>query len=139
MAGSALQPVSEAVFAQLQDATLLALTSGGWHGDLPRAPTYPCGYFELQEREMRGLGTGGLPEIELRTYVLDAAETSATAQQINQRVVMLLKDQALRSMPGYRQAGLVFYDESIPMGDVEVLGQKVKEIVSLFRIYVEEA
>ena len=42
-------------------------------------------------------------------------------------------------MSGYRQAGLIFYDETVLLPDEELNGVKVKELVSSFRIYVEES
>ena len=138
MPGSALEPVSLAVFAKLQgDETLQGLTPGGWHDDLPQAPTYPCGWFEVRERDIRGFGTGGLPEVELRTHVLTAYAGKVEAMRINSRVVQVLKDAAL-VVEGYDQCGLIFWDDSAPIADEEINGVKVKEIVGFYRIYVEE-
>ena len=137
MADLALGPVSVAVYRVLRDATLQTLTPGGWHEDVPQAPTYPYGWFEVRERETRGFGAGGLPEVELRTHVKSQVAGMAEAQAINARLVTLLKDAAL-TVTGYTHCGHVFYDETIRQPDEEVGGKKVKELVSLFRIYVEE-
>lgn len=133
---AALSPVAEAVFAVLQDATLQALTPGGWHDDLPRAPEFPCGYVDLRERDARGFGTGNLPAIELRTHALSAYGGLRQAQAIDARVVALLKDQPL-TVTGFTMCDRIFYDETMLLADQEILGEKVHEVVSMFRLYVE--
>ena len=137
MATLALSAVSQAVFGVLQDATLQGLTAGGWHDDLPQAPTYPCGWFEVSERDIRGFGTGGLPEVELRLHVLSRYGGQAEAQAIVSRTLALLKDQLL-TIAGYQQAGRVFYDETLRLPPEEINGVKVYELMSRFRIYAEE-
>ena len=135
---SALSPVSVAVLGILkQDATLMGLTTGGWHEDVPPAPVWPFGWYEVRERDVRGFGTGGLPEVELRTHVFSQVSGLAQAQRINNIVVHLLKDASL-TVEGYQQCGLVFSDESIPIADSEINGVKCHELVSFFRIYVEQ-
>jgi hypothetical protein len=141
MASSALSPLGVAVFGVLQDATLLAATPGGWHDSLPENPTYPCGWYELfTSRTARGLGIGEMAEVELRTHVYHqrgvAGGALAEAQEIDRQVRALLEDAAL-TVTGYRQAGLVFYDNTDTLDQEEVNGVKVYEIVSFYRVYVE--
>jgi hypothetical protein len=136
---SAASAVSVAVFALLQDATLLAALPGGWHDDVPQQPTYPFGLYEIAgERDERGLGTGGLPALELRTHIYSQFGGMAEAQAANRLTIAALKDAAL-TVVGYQQCGLVFYDETVLLRDELVNGVKVHELVSMFRIYVEEA
>lgn len=141
MAFSALSPVAEAVFGLLQDATLLAALPGRWHDDVPQAPTYPFGWIEVRERDVRGFGTGGLPEVELRTHIFSQRGGTragiAEAQEANRLTIGVLKDQAV-TVTGYAQCGRIFYDETILLPDEELNGVKVHELVSLFRVYVEE-
>jgi hypothetical protein len=141
MAYSALAPVAAAVFGVLQDATLLATLTGGWHNDVPQAPTYPFGWYELQERERRGFGTGSLPELELRTHVFSQRGGSlaglAEAQEANRLTVAVLRDAGL-TVTDYTQAGRVIWDETVVLADQEIHGVKVHEVVALFRIYMEE-
>lgn len=139
MTASALTPTLEAVFAALQDATLLAVLTGGLFGDVPEDPDYPFGWIEIvHEVDRRGFGTGGLPELQLRTHVFDAQKAGAsTAQEGNRQIVALLKDAAL-TVSGYTQCGRVFYDDTVPLPNQELNGVKVFEIVSNFRIYAEE-
>lgn len=138
MAYSALGPVSQAVFAQLQDATLAAALPGGWHDDVVQSATYPVGWYEVHARDYRGLGSGELVEVDLRTHIFSKDATMAAAQEANRLTIGRLKDQAV-TVTGYAQGGLIFWDETIQFPDAELNGVKVHEIVSLFRIYLEVA
>ena len=134
---TAALPVGEALYTILQDSALQTATPGGWHDDPPQGGEFPYGWYELSERDLRGMGTGGLPEVELRTHVFSRYGGMREAQRFNQMVVDLLKDVAL-TVAGYTMCGKVFYDETIVLRDEEVAGVKVHEVVSLFRIYVEQ-
>lgn len=143
MAASALSPVSAAVFGVLSaDATLMAATVGGWHDTAfqPNQTTFPAALFTAQERDVRGFGTGGLPEVTLRTHVFTKATDRVgmrTAQEINRQAIALLKDAAL-TIAGYAQAGLVFFDETVGPFTTDINGVLCFELVSNFRIYAEE-
>lgn len=134
----AASPVAEAVFALLTlDATLDALIPGGVHDDLPQDPSYPCLWYELlTETDRRGLGTGSLPELELRVHVFTLYPGRQPAQAILDRVIALLKDASIVPT-GWTQAGLVFYDSTTALPIDEMNGVKVHELVASFRIYVE--
>lgn len=132
----ALSPVSAAVFTALNVASLTTLAPGGVHDDVPQPPTFPFVLFEVQEREMRGLGTGGLPEVTLRVHAFSTAEGPKEAQSIIAKAIELLKDQAV-TVTGYTQCGRVFYDESLLLADQAINGVKCHELVAAFRIYVE--
>lgn len=137
MATSALTPLSEAVFAVLQNATLQAATTGGWWDDFPQAPSYPCGLYELfGSRDTRGLGTGNQPEIDLRFHVFTDRGRKAQGQAIVDLVIDLFKDAAL-TVTGFRQCGLTFYDETDYLPDEEILGVKVCEWVIKCRVILE--
>lgn len=137
MATSLLSPASAAVYGVLNVSSLLALAPGGVYDDVPQVPTYPHVFFEVRERDVRGLGTGALPEIELRVSAVSAYEGLREAQLIIAKVIELLRDQAL-TMAGYEQAGRVFYDETVKLSDEERNGVKVHELVAKFRIYGKE-
>jgi hypothetical protein len=138
MAYLALGPVSVGVYAKLNVSGLTALVSSRIYDDVPRNPTFPLVWYEVQEaQDLRGFGTGGLPEIELRVHVFSAYEGAKEAQSIGQKVIELLRDQAL-TVSGYTQAGLVFYDRTVLLADQAIEGVKVRELVAMFRIYVEE-
>jgi hypothetical protein len=129
---AALSPVAAAVYAKLQDLA----AAGGVQGDVPQTPTFPFVWFELQERDLRGLGTGYLPELDLRTHVFSQVGNLAEARDLDALVVARLKDQALQ-IDGFQQCGLVVYDDTIQLHDEELNGVKVHEFVSSFRIYAE--
>lgn len=138
---SALTPVAEAVFQVLQDTTLLATLTGGWFNDVPQNPTYPFGWFEMHERDVRGFGTGGLPLITLRTHIFSqrgsTLATLAEAKEANRLTIGVLKDLAL-TVSGYAMCGHIFYRESIQLPEEELNGVKVYELVSTFDLYVEQ-
>jgi len=139
MTYSALTPVSEAVYAVLLDSTLQAATAGGWYEVLLQPPTFPCGWFELlSATEARGFGTGGLPLIELRTHTFSAYGSLSEAQAIDRLVIGLFRDVAL-TVSGYTFCGRIFYDRTVTLPDEVLNGVPVHEVVSFFRLYVEES
>lgn len=140
MAYLALSPVSDAVYTLLNVSGLTALlSSGGLSDDIAQATTFPFVWFEVSEREQRGFGTGGLPEVNLRVHAYGQSTSGLSAlQTITQKVIQLLKDQAL-TVTGYTQCGLIFYDETLTFQDEFINGVKVHELVAQFRIYVQEA
>lgn len=140
---SPIQPVSEALFAVFQDATLLALAIGGAQTDVPEDPTYPFLWFEVLEQDQRGgfgtkPGVGALPEIGLRLHAFDIAnsvEGWVTCQRIIARAKALVADPP--TVSGY-SSWAIFHDETHPLPDQILNGVKVKELVSMHRLYVEE-
>lgn len=139
MAHSAMAPVAEAVYGVLQDTTLLAALAGGVHTDVPANPTYPFLWLEIfHETEQRGFGTGGLPEMDIRTHIFSQAAGLAEAHDANRLAIAVLRDVAM-TVTGYAMCGHVFYRETISLADQEIQGVKVHELVSLFTAFVEEA
>jgi hypothetical protein len=135
--GLALSPASVAVYAALNVTSLTALATGGIYDDLPQGVSFPCVLYEVDERETRGFGAGGLPEITLRVHVFSVYGGLKEAQDIAKEAIRLLKDQAL-TIAGYTQCGRVFYDETTALPDEEINGVKCHELVAQFRIYAEE-
>lgn len=138
----ALSPVATAVYTALNVAGLTALATGGVHDTVSQPPPLPCVLVEVDERDVRGFGTGGLPEVRIRVHAFTDRGTTAAggmkqAQQIIAKVIELLRDQSL-TVTGYTQAGAVFYDDTVLVGDEIVNGVLVHELVANFRIYVEE-
>jgi hypothetical protein len=134
-----LGPVSVGVFTALNVSGLTALVSSRIYDDVPQAPTYPFVWYEASEpRDVRGMGTGGLPEVELRVHVFSTYQGTSEGQAITKKVIELLKDQAL-TVSGYAQAGRVFYDSTQVFADQIIQGVKVREFVAQFRVYVEES
>lgn len=139
MASLSLGPVSVGVFTALNVAGLTALVGSRIYDDVPQAPIYPFVWYEAQEtRDVRGMGTGGLPEVDLRVHVFSTYQGASEAQAIAKQVVALLKDQAL-TVSGYTQAGKVFYDNTLVFADQIIQGVKTREVVAQFRVYVEES
>lgn len=137
MAYLSLDPVSVGVNTVLNVAALQALATGGIFDDIPQEVSFPCVLYEVSEnRDLRGFGTGGLPEIDLRvhTYGLD----KIGLQAINQKAIQLLRDVRL-SVSGYNTCAGVFYDDTLTFDDELINGVKVHELVSRFRIYVQES
>lgn len=136
MANLALDPVSVAVFGKLDVAALQTLATGGIFDDIPQEVLFPCVLYEVSERDIRGFGTGGLPEVSLRVHAfgLDLVGLQAIVAQ----VITLLKDVAL-TVSGYSMCGHVFYDDTLIVSDALINGVKCHELVVNFRIYVEQA
>lgn len=135
----ALGPASVGIYTALNVSALTSLVSTRIYDDVPRAPTYPFVWYEVEEtQDVRGFGTGGLPEIDLRVHVFSTYQGMSEAQAIGKAAIGLLKDQAI-SISGYAQAGKVFYDRTLVFDGVEIEGVKVRELVAMFRIYAEEA
>lgn len=139
---SALGPASAAIFALLKaDATLAAALTGGWQDSIAQGTLLPCGLYEVDERDVRGFGTGGMPEVDLRTHVFTQRGSTtgglAQAKELNRLTVGVLKDAAL-TVAGYAHCGRVVYHESIPLPIEELNGVPVHEIVSTFTIWLEE-
>lgn len=138
MAHLALSPVAVAVYGKLNVAGMTALVSTRIYDDVPRAPTYPFVWIEVSERDVRGFGTGGLPEVTLRVHAFSTYQGEKEAQSIVQKAIELLRDQSL-TITGYEHAGRVFYDETITLRDQAIEGVKVQEVVAIFRIYARES
>jgi hypothetical protein len=137
---SALGPVAEAVYWTLvSDPTLAAHAIGGIYDDVPQNPTFPFVTYEVGARENRGLGGGSLPEVELRTHVFSQYGGMQESREIDRLMIGLLRDTTLPLDPAlYLACGRVFWDSTTPLPEVELNGIKVHELVSVFRIYVEE-
>lgn len=139
MAYLSLAPVSIGVRAALNVGAMNLLVGTRIYEAVPQNPTFPFIFYEVREiRDLRGFGTGGLPEVELRVHAFSRIEAMSEAQSIIQKVIELLRDQAI-SVTGHTQAGRVFYDETVPLANEVINGVACRELVASFRIYVEEA
>lgn len=137
MAYLALSPVAVGIYGLLNVVGLTALATGGIYDDVPQGVTFPFVFYEVDEHDMRGFGTGGLPEVSLRVHAYSTYEGSKEAQGIVQKVIQLLRDQSV-TVSGYTQCGRIFYDDTVMLPDEIVNGVKCRELVAMFRIYVEE-
>lgn len=144
---SSLEPVSEALYALFQDAALLALAAGGVQTSVPEEPTYPFLWFEVLEQDQRGgfgtkPGDGALPEIGIRlhAFTLESHQEGwVPCQRIIARAMALLFEDDALTIAGYRVCGTVpFHDDVLPFSDQVLNGVKVKELVAMHRLYIEE-
>jgi hypothetical protein len=134
---TAANPVLEAINGLLQDATLQAALGGRIGDSLPEDVARPCTLFSLaSETDTRGLGTGNLPECELRVYTYSEIGSLVEAQEINRQIVTLLKDASI-TVTGFTQAGTIVYRETSTFPDSELNGVKVHEVVSSYTLWVE--
>lgn len=142
MAYLSLSPVSKAVLAVLNIPAVTELAPGGVDDGFVRGRTDARVWFEVQETDIRGFGAGiGLPEVELRVHAVvpvDVYRGMKRAQDIAAEVIKLLRDATL-TVDGYVQCGRVLYEETVPLAGEVVEGVAVNELVSRFRLWVEEA
>jgi hypothetical protein len=136
MAALSLSAVSVGVYNKLNVVGVTALVSTRIFDEFPRDPDYPCLAYSVSKREARGMGTGELAEILLRVSVLSKAATGAEAQAILAAVELALKDASV-TVSGYRMAGLVVWTQTVPVGTVEINGEKVNEWVTEFLFWLE--
>ena len=137
---SALSPVSAAVYTVLNVAALTAIAPGSVGDDIAQGTGYPFVLYEVHERAIGGFGTkpglGQLPEIDLRVHVFSQFQGFSNAQAVMSQVIALLTA-AAPTVTGYA-SWAIFHDETLNLGDQIVAGKNVKELVALFRLYVEE-
>lgn len=139
MPSVALSAVAASVHAAINVAGVTSLATGGVFRDAaPQAAAFPFVTHDVRERDVRGFGGGGLPEVDLRVHAYSTGATQAEAQSIIAAVVGLLKDAAL-TVSGYTQCGRVFYDHTEALQDVLINGVRCYELVAFFRVYVEQA
>jgi hypothetical protein len=137
MATLALGPVAVAVFGLLNVSAVTALATGGVVDQVAQGTPFPFVLVDVQERDVRGFGTGGLPEVAIRVHVFSTYEGGKEAQAILAACIAQLKDVAL-TVAGYRMCGLVFYDDTIALPDQAINGVPCRELVANFRAYVEQ-
>jgi hypothetical protein len=134
---AASQPVSEAIFGVLNDATLQALVGGRVFDDLPPDVVRPCVLFEIfNEATIRGFGTTGPRELEVRTHTFSDLGSLSEAKAIDAQIVALL-DTAVLTITGFAMCGTVWTHETLSLGASELSGVKVHEIVSVHTLTVE--
>ncbi len=140
----ALSPVSVGVYGALNVASMLALAPGGVHDLLPQGVTFPCVLYEVGTVGQFGIGSkpgNGSPmsEIDLRLHVFTKTGGPKEAQTATAKAIELLVADSAISVSGYTVCGLEpFYDETVYLPDEMIAGQRVQEVVSRFRLYVQE-
>lgn len=127
------------MFAALNVAAVTALAPGGAGDDISQNTAYPFVLFELHEKPIGGFGTrpgvsGQLPQIDLIVHVFSQYGGMRETQAVMDAVIG-----ALATPPpvvGY-SSWAIFHDETIDLGDQDVGGVKVKELIARFRLFVE--
>jgi hypothetical protein len=136
---SALSPVSAGVYTVLNVAALTTLAPGGVGDDIAQGTGYPFVLYEVHERALGGFGTkpglSQLPEIDLRVHVFSTYQGWSEAQAVMSQVIALLTANP-PTVTGYG-SWAIFHDETIALADQVIAGVKVKELVAIFRLYVE--
>jgi hypothetical protein len=138
-----LSPVSVGVYTTLTNAAAVAaLISTRVYDSLPDNPTFPCVLFSLSEdQQLGGFGTkpghGNLPEVRLRIYVFTQTGGMKTAQDITDAILVALADPPDITASGFT-AWAIFHDATTPVPDLLIAGQKVQELVTDMRLYVEK-
>jgi hypothetical protein len=137
-----LSPVSQAINAALNVASLLALAPGGALDVLPQGTAYPCVLYSVDEaQQLGGFGTkvgsvGRLPEVALRVHVFTQAGSMKSAQAVMAKVLELLADPL--TVSGYSNWA-IFWDNTVSLPDEVVAGVRVQELVANSRLFVEAA
>lgn len=151
MACLSLDPVSAALYSTLNVTSLQALAPGGIGDHIgQRVPAADGSFatfvlFEVAEdAQLGGFGTkpgqGALPQVSLRVHVFFAGSSLVPGQQAMAEVIRLLSASNALSVSGYTVCGTEpFYDQTKNLGQQLVAGVEVTELVSLWRLYVEEA
>lgn len=141
MAYLSLSPVSAAIYGVLNVGSVTTLATGGVDEGYIRGRSGPRVWFEVREaRDVRGFGTGGLPEVDLDVHIVvpvDAYRGMKLAQDIAQAAIALLRDAAV-TVSGYQQCGRVVYHETVPLPGEIIEGVVVNELVARFCLWVEE-
>jgi hypothetical protein len=138
-----LSPVSVGIYYALTDNTNVAGYVGTRvYDDLPENPTFPCVLISLSEdQQLGGFGTkpghGNLPEVRLRIYVFTQTGGMKTAQDITDAILVALADPPDITASGFT-AWAIFHDATTPVPDSLIAGQKVQELVTDMRLYVEK-
>jgi hypothetical protein len=136
----ALSPVSVGLYTILNVAALTALAPGGVGDDIAQSTGYPFVLYEVDEEDQGGFGSkagtvGAVHEVGLRVHVFSQFDGLSEAQGVLAKVIELLKDPF--SVTGYSSWFIRREGKSVNLGDQIVAGQKVKELVQDFRLFVE--
>jgi hypothetical protein len=145
MANSALQPVSQAVFKVLNVPALTAPPPVGAGGrkvtddpSVDSSADFPFVWYELaSETNVSSLGRGPwLMEIAVNVHAFSTYAGQSEAQRIIETVIDLLRSSAL-PVVGWTPWYLP-HDRNVLLPFEQLSGIKVTELVTQFRLYVEE-
>lgn len=138
MANCALQPVSQAIFARLNVASLTgtypsnAGCIGGVHEFVPQAPAYPFLLIELFERDLSGLGSGpSLKQLQLRLHVFSQYLGMAEAQRIMTAAIGLVQFHE-PTLTGWNMPRIGRPNDVVPIEASIINGVACRELVSIW-------
>lgn len=135
-----LSAVSAGLYAALNVNALTSLASGPYDSIVPQGASFPYVWFDVAAENARGLGRGGLRQVNVRVHAAGTGTATAGAakqvQGIQSVIVELLEDAAL-ALDGYAAAGEVFYGETTEPFDSVIAGVPCVEVVSNFYLWVE--
>lgn len=144
MPDMATQPVAEAIFARLNVASLKAAvpTGAGCTGGVTENPvqggTYPFLWYELDARDIGGLGQGpDLWELTLRLHVFSTWNGFLEARRIMREAIRLLKYTS-PIVAGYRMPTIGRPEQEIALPFEELNGVKVRELVTEWTLFADE-
>lgn len=136
---SALEPVSNALYATLNVAGMTALATGGVGTDIGQNSGFPFLWIEASERVVPTLGTkpgtGRTLELDVRLHAYVEGERWAPAQAIAAKALELLADAP--TVTGFN-APAIFHDDTLQFDEQLIAGVKVKELVVMLRLFVDE-
>jgi len=138
-------PVSAAVFAVLNVASLLAIAPGGVHNVIPQPTIYPLVFFEVSNaKQLGGFGSspghGDVPECELRIHALSEQQNVSEAQAILALCINLLYVPGTLAVAGYTvcagqpMTGL----QLLNLGDQLIAGVVCHEEVAMLTLVVQQ-
>jgi hypothetical protein len=137
---SALSPVSAALFTVLNVTSMTTLATGGVGDDVSQRSGFPFLLFRVSERTIPTLGTrpgnGRMSQCEVRLHAYASGESWKVAQDILAKAIELLA--TAPTVSGFSSPA-IFHDDSMPIEDVEIAGEKVKELFHRCTLIVEEA
>ncbi|HXG56678.1 MAG TPA: DUF3168 domain-containing protein [Vicinamibacterales bacterium] len=131
----ALSPVSASVYGVLNVAALTALVTGVFD-DVPQGTAFPYVWYVVDEENARGMGRGGMRQVNLRVHAVSSYEGQKELHTIMSKVIQLLEDTAL-TITGYQAAGEVVYRETVAPFQSMIDEVQVRESVAQFTIWAE--
>jgi hypothetical protein len=140
-AGSALNPVADAIFATLNVASLksgLGLTVEV-KDHVPQPAPFPFVLYELTERDISGLGDGtGTKQTDMRLRVYSQAQGMFEAYTIMTEAIRLLQF-AEPTAVGWTIVKIGRPSDVIPISASEINGVACRELVSIWEcIFADE-
>ena len=145
MPDSAIGPVSAAIFARLNVASLKAAVPtgagclGGVTDNPPQTPVWPFLWYELSESDLSGLGDGpATSELQLRLHVFSQYQGAVEEQRIMREAIRLLKFTE-PTVVGYQVPKINRpHDPGIQLPFEELNGVKCREFVSIWTVFADE-